>query len=56
MGNFKPLVRLLSNLGKALNIFEDSSVPANPTAPKMPKTPGNRGWYDKSMGNGAQAS
>lgn len=54
MGNFKPMVRLLHNIGKSLNIFEDGMVPANPTAPKMPKSPGNRGWYDKSeMGNGA---
>jgi len=54
MGNFIEQVRLLHNIGKALNIFEDGIVPANPKAPRMPKSPGNRGWYDKSnMGSGA---
>ena len=56
MGNFIGHIRLLRNIGKALNVFEDSSVVANPTAPKMPKgTPGSgkTGWYE---GNGASAS
>ena len=52
MGNFPGFVRLLHNIGKALNVFEDSIVPANAQPPKPAKTPGNRGWYDKSMGNG----
>lgn len=56
MGNFPGFVRLLHNIGVAMNVFEDSIVPANPTAPKMPKSAGNRGWYDKSMGNGSTAT
>ena len=44
MGNFIEQVRLLHNIGKALNIFEDGIVPANPLAPKMPKGPGKRGF------------
>ena len=51
MGNYIGHIRLLRNIGKALNVFEDSMVPANPTAPKAEKSPGNRGWYS-SMGNG----
>lgn len=49
MGNFRLHVKLLHNIGKALNVFEDGIVPANPQAPKPSKGPGNRGWYDKSL-------
>lgn len=49
MGNFKLHVKLLHNIGKALNVFEDGIVPANPQAPKPQKGPGQRGWYDKSL-------
>lgn len=57
MGNYIGFIRTMRNIGRALNVYEDSAVPANPTAPKMPKTPGNRGWYDKTeMGNGAAKS
>ena len=49
MGNFKLHVKLLRNIGKALNVFEDGIVPANPQAPKAQKGPGNRGWYDNSL-------
>lgn len=55
MGNYPGFVRLLHNIGQALNIFEDSVVPANPSPPKAAKSPGNRGWYDGSMGNGQAA-
>ena len=56
MGNYPGFVRLLNNLGKALNIFEDGIVPANPSQPKPVKEAGKRGWYDKSnMGDGARA-
>lgn len=51
MGNYPGFVRLLHNIGVAMNVFEDSIVPANPTAPKTEKGPGKRGWYP-SMGNG----
>lgn len=51
MGNYPGFVRLLHNIGVAMNVFEDSIVPANPTAPKAEKGPGKRGWYP-SMGNG----
>lgn len=49
MGNFKLHVKLLHNIGKALNVFEDGIVPARPQAPKASKGPGNRGWYDNSI-------
>lgn len=54
MGNYKLHVKLLHNIGKALNVFEDGIVPANPQAPKPQKGPGNRGWYP-SMNGGPQA-
>jgi hypothetical protein len=50
MGNFKLHVKLLRNIGKALNIFEDGIVPANPQAPKGTKGPGQRGWYPTMNG------
>lgn len=53
MGNYPGFVRLLNNIAEAMNVFEDSMVPATPTSQKAPKTPGNRGWYDKTPGNGA---
>lgn len=53
MGNFPGFVRLLHNIGVAMNVFEDGMVSANPSAPKAQKGPGNRGWYDTSMGNGS---
>ena len=57
MGNYAGLLRLLRNIGKQVNIFEDGIVAGNQHAPKMPKTAGNRGWYDKSLNsNGASAS
>jgi hypothetical protein len=49
MGNYVGFVRLLHNIGKALNMFEDGIVPAKPQAPKAQKGPGNRGWYDNSL-------
>ena len=49
MGNFKLHIKLLNNIGKALNVFEDGIVPANPQSPKANKAPGNRGWYDQSL-------
>lgn len=45
MGNYPGFIRLLDNIAGALNVFEDSLVPAN-TAPKPGKSAGNRGWYD----------
>lgn len=53
MGNFPGFIRLLSNLGEALNVFEESSVGANLNPPKPQKGPGNRGWY-KDMPGAAQ--
>ena len=49
MGNFKLHVKLLRNIGKALNVFEDGIVPASPQSPKAQRGPGNRGWYDQSL-------
>lgn len=46
LGNNKQVVGLLHNIGKALNVFEDKIVTAQPTAPKRQKSPGNRGWYE----------
>jgi hypothetical protein len=55
MGNYLLHVKLLRNIGKALNVFEDGIVPANAQAPKPTKSPGNRGWYDKSLNGGGPA-
>jgi hypothetical protein len=49
MGNYKLHIKLLHNIGKAMNVFEDGIVPANAQAPKASKGPGQRGWYDKSL-------
>jgi|GEM_PF-2287815 hypothetical protein len=51
MGNFPVFIRLLSNIGKRLNVFEDNIVAANP-APARSRAPGSRGWYDKSLNAG----
>lgn len=59
LGNNPDFLHFLHNMGVKLNVFEDSIVPANPAAPKMPKgNPGSgkTGWYDKGPGNGAAAS
>ncbi len=45
MGNFPVFIRLLNNIGKKMNVFEDSIVQSNPTGPAPAKGPGNRGWY-----------
>jgi hypothetical protein len=47
MGNFPVFIRLLSNIGKRLNVFEDSIV-AGGRAPAPAKGPGQRGWYDNT--------
>lgn len=52
MGNFLPFIGMLNNLGEILNVFEDGIVPSAPTSPSNNRGPGNRGWYDKSQGNG----
>jgi len=54
MGNFPGFIRLLANIGEALNVFEASDAPANPNAPKLARTRGER-WYP-SMGNGNGAT
>lgn len=54
MGNFIGHIRLLANIGETLNIFETSEAPANPAAPKMSRSRGER-WYP-SMGNGNGAT
>lgn len=52
MGNYPGFVRLLANIGQALNVFEDGIVPASPSPPNMPKSRGEK-WYG-GKGNGAQ--
>jgi hypothetical protein len=54
MGNFPGFIRLLANIGEALNVFEESSVGANLNPPKPAKGSGQRGWY-KDMPGGPQA-
>ncbi len=52
MGNDVHLNRLLDKIGLALNIFEDSMVPAIPKAPGMPKGmpgSGKTGWYQDNQ-------
>jgi hypothetical protein len=48
MNNFRPFIRLLANIGKKFNVFEDSIVQGSPQAPSA-RGPGKRGWYDKSL-------
>lgn len=55
MGNFPGFIRLLTNIGEALNVFEESSVGANLNPPKPQKGPGNRGWYKDMPGAAPQA-
>ena len=50
MGNYKLHVKLLHNIGKAMNVFEDGIVPAHPQTQKAQKGPGNRGWYPTMNG------
>jgi hypothetical protein len=52
MGNYPGFIRLLNNIGEALNVFEDSDAPANPNPPKIAGSRSQR-WYGGSMGNGA---
>jgi hypothetical protein len=52
MGNFVEHVRLLHNIGQALNVFENSIVPAQGAMPNVPRTRADR-WYGR--GNGAAA-
>lgn len=47
-GNNPDVIWLFDNIGKKLGIFENNIVAANPKAPAA-KSPGNRGWYDKSL-------
>lgn len=56
MGNHRLQVKMLHEIGRRLNIFEDGLMPANPRSPKPQKGPGNRGWYDKSLNNGGAAA
>lgn len=53
MGNNKALVRLLHNIGVAMNVFEDKIVPANPATPNLDNRKGFSRHYNK--GNGAAA-
>lgn len=48
-GNHPDLIWLFDNLAQKLNIFENGMVRSNPSAKPTGKTPGNRGWYDKSL-------
>jgi hypothetical protein len=52
MGNFPVFIRLLHNIGKKMNVFEDSIVSGG-RAPTPAKGPGQRGWYDKTPGMNA---
>ena len=54
MGNFPPFIRLLHNIGKRLNVFEDGMVASNPSQTAV-KGPGKRGWYDKTPGMNGSA-
>lgn len=47
-GNHPDMIWFLGNAGRKLGVFENSIVAANPKAPAA-KSPGNRGWYDKSL-------
>lgn len=47
-GNHPDVIWLFDNIGKKLGIFENNIVGANPKVPAA-KSPGNRGWYDKSL-------
>jgi hypothetical protein len=57
MGNFPGFLRFLDNIAEALNVYEDHVVGNNAGPPKPQRSPGNRGWYDKSnMGGGTPAA
>jgi hypothetical protein len=45
MGNYVGFIRLMHNIGVALNVFEDSIVPAASAPAKRSNEPGQRGWY-----------
>jgi hypothetical protein len=53
MGNYPGFIRLLVNIGEALNVFEEGTIAGDTNPPKPQRGPGNRGWYDKSNMNGA---
>lgn len=52
MGNYVGFIRLMANIGEALNIFEESEVQPNPTPPKIGGSRSER-WYPNSKMNGA---
>ena len=55
MGNDVHLNRLLANIGKALNVFEDNMISATPRAPAVPRGmpgSGRTGWYEGANGAG----
>lgn len=54
MGNFPGFIRLLHNIGVAMNVFEDNIVAAPSHAPSMPKTRGEK-WYGGNAQNGRGA-
>lgn len=45
MGSYPGFVRLMHNIGRAMNVFEDSIVPAASAPVARSKEPGQRGWY-----------
>jgi len=47
-GNHPDMIWFLGNIGRKFGVFENNMVGANPKAPAA-KSPGNRGWYDKSL-------
>lgn len=50
MGNNVQQIRLLNNIARWMGIFEESKVVGQqPKPPNMPREPGQRGWYDKSI-------
>lgn len=47
MGNYKPFVKMMHNIGVALNVFEDKIVPAPPSSTSQPADRQSR-WYGAS--------
>jgi hypothetical protein len=45
MGNFPIFIKLLNNIGRKLNVYEDFTVQSNPTPPRGA---GKRDWYGPS--------
>lgn len=54
MGNYPGFIRLLVNIGEALNVFEEGSVAGDTRPPKAAGSRAERWYANSKMGNGSQ--